>query len=581
MIKSIKVGREEAILALLQDKKQATIWDFCSHIDGVSAVTIRRDIARMAEAGQLQRTHGGAALLPIGRAREFDNRDENGHSDAIGDVDAIILPPVEGKKADTLRLMARRRSIPFLAESSPQAGGVYLGPDNFAAGRDLGRLAGHFLNERLAAIHLLMVSLTELANTRQRGEGFLAGLQETFTGEIQMEKVEGHGSYAASLRVSSDAFETKRDINVVFGVNDHSIMAAIEAGERLAIEPLYAFSVGGEGGALFDLMAGSGKLTACAALFPEIVGTAAINALAATLSGGRMPDEIRTPHKVLTSENVGEFYHKISGAWRLKETARKALIGNGNDTVARMKRTASIGFVPHYPAHSWYRSMESAMRERATELGLELKVAAPQAGIAEEINALRQVIAKAAVGKILPGETVLVNAGVFCPYLSAELEARSDVTIVTNSLSLMERLCGPTAPKVILTSGEYQPSHHCMVGPSLGALFETLRVDRAFLSVDGISAGFGLSSVDERLALAARRFIAAAREICILADHSLVGLEKNHRIASLSQLSEILTDSGSLASDRLEFAAAGMRITLADHKMENAPGETDVWESSS
>ncbi|BCP53961.1 hypothetical protein K32_25780 [Kaistia sp. 32K] len=580
MIKSIKTGREDAILALLAEKKRATIWDFCSHIEGVSAVTIRRDIARMAEAGQLLRTHGGAALLPAGASPEAPGREASDYSDAISDVDAIILPPIEGRGADTLRMMARRRSIPFLAESSPQAGGVYLGPDNYAAGHDLGRLAGHYLSDRLSSVSLLLISLSELANTRQRGEGFLAGLKETFPGDIQVSKVEGHGSYAHSLRVSSDAFETRRDINVVFGVNDHSIMAAIEAGERLSIAPLFAFSVGGEGSALFDLIARGGKLTACAALFPEVVGTRAINALAAALNGGPMPAEIETPHHVLTSDNLREFYQQEAGRWRLKETARKALLG-GEEPVTRMRRPASVGFVPHYPAHSWYRAMESAMRERATALGLELRVVAPQAGIAQEIDALRAVIAKAAVAKIQPGETVLVNSGVFCPYLSAELEKRTDVTIVTNSLHLMEQLCGPTAPKVIMTSGEYQPSHHCMVGPSLGALFETLRVDRAFLSVDGISAGFGVSSVDERLALAARRFISASRDVCILADHSLVGLEKNHRIAGLSQLTEIITDSGSLASDRLEFAAAGMRVTLADHKMENAPGEPDAWESAS
>jgi len=45
-----------------------------------------------------------------------------------------------------------------------------------------------------------------------------------------------------------------------------------------------------------------------------------------------------------------------------------------------------------------------------------------------------------------------------------------------------------------MTSGEYQAKDRCLVGPSLGALFETMRVDRAFLSVDGISARFGASA---------------------------------------------------------------------------------------
>ena len=97
----------------------------------------------------------------------------------------------------------------------------------------------------------------------------------------------------------------------------------------------------------------------------------------------------------------------------------------------------------------------------------------------------------------------------------------------------MERLNGVPGVKVIMTSGEYHAKHRCLVGPSLGALFETLRVDKAFLSVDGVTARFGASSADERLALAARRFIDASRETFVLADHSIVGVDANHRIAPL------------------------------------------------
>ena len=101
----------------------------------------------------------------------------------------------------------------------------------------------------------------------------------------------------------------------------------------------------------------------------------------------------------------------------------------------------------------------------------------------------------------------------------------------------MERLAGATGLKVILTSGEYTRKARCLVGPSLGALFETLRVDKAFLAVDGVSARFGPSASDERLALAARRFVDASREVHVLADHSLVGIDANHRIVAARRAS--------------------------------------------
>jgi DeoR/GlpR family transcriptional regulator of sugar metabolism len=161
---------------------------------------------------------------------------------------------------------------------------------------------------------------------------------------------------------------------------------------------------------------------------------------------------------------------------------------------------------------------------------------------------------------------VLINAGAMAMPLAEAMKDLQGVTVVTNSFDVLHRLSGLAALKVILTSGEYQAKDRCLVGPSLGALFETLRVDKAFLSVDGISAKFGASMADERLALAARRFVDASREVIVLADHSLVGAEANHRIAPPRALHIVITDSGSLPSDRRACAEAGLRVVLADHE---------------
>jgi DeoR/GlpR family transcriptional regulator of sugar metabolism len=213
--------------------------------------------------------------------------------------------------------------------------------------------------------------------------------------------------------------------------------------------------------------------------------------------------------------------------------------------------------------------MIRSMRRRADGIGYELRVAAPQAGIAREIQAVRRMVARAAAARIAPGDSILVNAGETSLMLADELAAIGGITIVTNALDVMERLSGSPDRKVILTSGEYQARHRCLVGPSLGALFETLRVDKAFLSVDGISQRFGPSSSDERLALAARRFMDAARETIILADHSLVGTDANHRIAPLRAVTEVITDPGSLPADRLALSAAGVRVTVAGEDPED------------
>jgi DeoR/GlpR family transcriptional regulator of sugar metabolism len=561
LINMIKSDREMEILDLLRQRSPRSVAELCSEIPNVSAVSVRRDIARLAKQGALRRTHGGAMAVPEAAAEAPDRADEGG----IEGLDAIVLPPVEGRAVDTLRLSARRRGIPFLAESSAQEGGIYLGPDNAAAGRDLGLAAGKLLAGKLQTARILLVSLESLANTRARADAFLAGFAAAFPGKVEHWRINGEGSYRTSLQASRDAFDTIPGINVVFGVNDHSVLAALEAADQIGAHP-YGFSVGGEGSRLFEMLASRRKLYACAALFPEIVGMRGIDVLADAFAGAPLPPEIRTPHAVVTADNLSDYYRLEGGGYVLSERAPE-LLGLPTALAGRRRQATPhvIGFMPHYPAHDWYRNMGRAMERRAAELGLELRISAPMAGIAREIEALRRAIAGAAEARVKPGETVLVNAGVMALPLAEKLAARADITVVTNSFDVLHLLADKAGgPKVILTSGEYQARDRCLVGPSLGALFETLRVDKAFLSVDGVSARFGASSADERLALAARRFVGASREVFVLADHSLVGVEANHRIAPSGQLSELITDSGSLPADRMACASAGMRVTLAD-----------------
>jgi len=110
---------------------------------------------------------------------------------------------IGGRGAETLRLLARRRHIPFLAESAPQEGGVYLGPDNFTAGRELGRVAGKLLTGKIKEVRLLLVSLEGLPNTRARCDGFIKGFGASFKGRLRQWRIDGAGSFASHCAQAS------------------------------------------------------------------------------------------------------------------------------------------------------------------------------------------------------------------------------------------------------------------------------------------------------------------------------------------------------------------------------------------
>ncbi len=569
----LKERRQKRILAALNQEGSVDINELARIMPEVSRVTLRRDIADLADAGALKRTHGGAVLSDEQR---LQNGTTGPNSVAIDSVqanldalDAVILPPIEGRGGDALRRQIIRRHLPFLAESSAQTGGVYLGPSNRDAGYELGKLAGS--KAATDQVTLLVVCQPELANTRARTEGFLEGFRSCFAGQVTVVRVNGKGNYKTSYRVAGDALNANEGVTIGFGVNDHSALGILNAADKLG-RKLKVYACGGEHPDFVGRLASNGALKAVAAFFPTIVGEYAIDLIAYALRGNDLPPEALTPFELITADNLTDFYATKKGHWSLRDDHRTQITGVPLRPAISGKVKGRVGFMPHYPAHDWYRSMIQAMKARSAEHGLDLIVEPPHQGIAAEVSRLRRIVAGAALERIKADQTVIIGEGETTLKLAEQMRVRAfeapsslhGVTVITNALDILAKLEGAPALKVILTSGEYQAADRCLVGPSLGALFERMRADLAFLSVSGVSPDFGISNVDERLALAASRFVQASKRTIALADHTLVGADANHRIAPVGDFDELITDDGALPGDRQKLRAVGVEVSIAD-----------------
>jgi len=569
----IKELRHRRILAVLAREGAVALDALGEAMPGVSRVTLRRDLTELEESGALRRTRGGA-VLPDGALLRRHAPPARPATDEvtpeIENLAAVILPPVSGPGADALRREIGRSGRIFVAESAPQRGGIYLGPDNHGAGRALGLHAG--AEAPAGDVHLLVVGHPDLSNTRARVEGFLEGYRAGAGRAATVIHVNGRGSYRPALRAVQDAFDADPAISVVMGVNDHAALAAIDAAETRG-RAIAVYATGGESPDFVGRLGAGGALRAVAAYFPEIVGARAVEVIAHVLSGAPAPAEVITPHALITAATLDDYYAKGAEGRSLRPEAAAGLAaGPGAPPPGgRQVDGARIGFMPHYPAHDWYRNMAQAMRRRAGELGLELVVTAPHRSIANEISRLRRAVAEAALAEIRPGQTVILGEGEATRHMAEVLRRATmagdprlaGVSVITNALDILHCLEDTPAIKTILTGGEYQRADRCLVGPSLGALFDRMRADIAFLAPAGVGCGFGLSALDERLALAGRRFVAAARRVVALADHTALGADANHRIARIDEIDAAITDDGALPADRQALRAAGLDVQVA------------------
>ncbi len=586
---AIKTLRQKRILSILRHQGSVEINDLMGLLQGVSRVTLRRDITEMAEEGLLRRTHGGAVLpdshaLQLAAANATALRDAQ--TEQLSEYAAIVMGPLKERGGNALRRSALRLGLPLLAESAPQDGGRYLGPDNYAASFALGQRAGRdAIGDTATVLH---VCVNDLANSQERSNGFDAGFRDTFAGEVSVVRVNGQGHFRVARRVATDALRTRSNITIGFGVNDHSAIALIEAAEREGRD-LGVYAVGGEDPRFVSRLTEDSPLRAVAALFPELVGVAAVDAAIEMIQS---PNEtfapIITPHRIVAADNFDAFYQATTLAdGTTSVRLRNDVLGTDAPSISgppTLPKNTRIAFVPHYPSHEWYRLMGAAMIKRAAEHGLQVDIAPPQVGIAREVTRLRSKIAQNVAERITAGQTIILGQGEASRLVAGELARRvsgnptafDNTTIITNSLEIMQTLTGVSGLKVILTGGEFQVADQCLVGPSVGALFERMRADVAYLSIDGVSAEFGLSMIDERLAQTTIRAANAAKHIVAMADHICVGVDANHRVLGATDFDELVCDDGVLPDERERLRQAGVVVTIANEDDETLHNHAGV-----
>lgn len=88
-----------------------------------------------------------------------------------------------------------------------------------------------------------------------------------------------------------------------------------------------------------------------------------------------------------------------------------------------------------------------------TDVLTVIKSALAEGTAVSEIQQIRQRIAAAAARHVSDGDAIFLGSGITCELLAKELQARKDLTIITNNVSALSDLI-PFAKKVIIIGGE-------------------------------------------------------------------------------------------------------------------------------
>jgi len=156
-------------------------------------------------------------------------------------------------------------------------------------------------------------------------------------------------------------------------------------------------------------------------------------------------------------------------------------------------------------------------------------------------SAAKKAIGLEASALVRSGDCVLVDAGSTCLEAALPLLGREDVTLVTNSLPLLEAGRHGRC-RLICLGGELRRVSGALTGAaSLGAL-ERLQGDLAFIGATGLSEGSGVSTTELSEAAFKQALLQRAQRRVLLADVSKWDQPSLVRFAEWTDFTDLVTD---------------------------------------
>jgi DeoR/GlpR family transcriptional regulator of sugar metabolism len=173
-----------------------------------------------------------------------------------------------------------------------------------------------------------------------------------------------------------------------------------------------------------------------------------------------------------------------------------------------------------------YAHAESSLRQR----------------MGEEYEAKR-AIAHSAASQIDVEESIFLDAGSTVAALAREIRSRTDLTITTTSLIVLNELSRSEHPTINALGGTLRMISQGFVGPLAEAALENISFDRAFLGADSVDAELGICEADPHQTrlkqLAARR----AKHVYVLAHAQKLGRRPFHAWTQLPRPWTIITNA--------------------------------------
>ncbi len=173
-------------------------------------------------------------------------------------------------------------------------------------------------------------------------------------------------------------------------------------------------------------------------------------------------------------------------------------------------------------------------------------------------------IGRKAAELIHDGEAIFLGTGSTALEVAKNLTTRRNLTVITNSLPVINTLVDSPGVDLVVTGGAVRRPELSFIGHIVEKALSELRADKVIIGIQGVHPEGGLTNEFLPEAVVDRVLVAFAPQLIIVADSSKVGKIKASAVGRIEDIGTLVTDFAIDPDILANLERRGVIVRLAD-----------------
>lgn len=180
----------------------------------------------------------------------------------------------------------------------------------------------------------------------------------------------------------------------------------------------------------------------------------------------------------------------------------------------------------------------------------------------DEQRAEKQRIGRLAAGMVKDGETIFLGSGSTVLEIARHLPHNLRLTVITNSLPVVNELAERPNIELIVIGGMLRQSELSMVGHIAEQAVREFRADRVFVGMRAIDARHGFTNDYLPETMTDRAILSIAPQVVVVADHRKFGRVSSVLVGPVTLAHTVITDQAAPQDCLAELEESGIQVLL-------------------